>query len=243
LVGPVELREAVSARAAPEVGSRKGRTLLALLGARQGRVVAVDSIVEALWDSRRPRQPEAGVATLVSRLRARFGADTIVGGRAGYRLGAAVQVDLDEAVRLVTEAEVLLRRGEPALSLVAAECGLRLLDGGMVLADHPGAGWAEQARDRQAALLRLAQATIGEAALRLGEPGRACLMAEAAIAEDPLDEAAYRVLMRARAATGEPARAIRAYQRLRRALAAEFGTDPAPATQELYLAVLRGERT
>jgi DNA-binding SARP family transcriptional activator len=242
LVGPVELREAVPVRTAPDVGSRKARTLLALLGARQRRMVAVGSIVEALWDGRRPRRPEAGVATLVSRLRARFGADTIIGGRAGYRLGAAVQVDIDEAARLVAEAESLLREGEPALSVVAAERGLRLLDGGLVLADHPAADWAERARDRQTGLLRRAQVTISEVALRIGEPGQACVLAEAAIAEDPLDEAAYRVLMRACAATGEPARAIRAYQRLRRALGTEFGTDPAPATQELYLAVLRGER-
>lgn len=205
-------------------------------------MVAVDPIVEALWDDHRPRQPEAAVATLVSRLRARFGTDTIIGGRAGYWLGYAVQVDLNEAGRLIAEAESLLREGEPAHSVVAAEHGLRLLDGGLVLADHPAADWAERARDRQAGLLRLARSTIGEAALRTGEPGQACVMAEAAIAEDPLDEAAYRVLMRACAMTGEPARAIRAYQRLRNSLAVEFGTDPAPATQELYLAVLRGER-
>jgi DNA-binding SARP family transcriptional activator len=242
LVGPVELRDAVSVRTAPDTGSRKARTLLALLGARQGRMVAAHPIVEALWDGRRPRRPEAGVATLVSRLRARFGADTIIGGRAGYRLGATVQVDLDEAARLVDEAKSLLREGEPALSVVAAERGLRLLDGGLVLADHPDVDWVERARDRQAGLLRLSRAMIGEAALRTGEPDQACLVAEAAIAEDPLDEAAYRVLMRACATTGEPARAIRAYQRLRHALGTEFGTDPAPATQELYLAVLRGER-
>lgn len=240
-MGPVELREARSGTA-PDVGSRKARTLLALLGARQGRMVAVASIVDALWDARRPRRPEAGVATLVSRLRARFGADTIIGGRAGYRLGAVVQVDLDEATRLVAEAETLLRKGEPALSVVAAEHGLRLLDGGPVLADHPAADWAERARDRQAGLLRQARFTIGEAALRTGEPDQACVMAEAALAEDPLDEAAYRLLMRACATAGEPARAIRAYQRLRHALGTEFGTDPAPVTQALYLAILRGDR-
>jgi len=242
LVGAVELREAAPARPAPDVGSRKARTLLALLGARQGRMVAVDPIVEALWDGRLPRQPEAGVATLVSRLRARFGADTIIGGRAGYRLGAAVGVDLDDAATLVAQAESLLRKGEPALSMAAAERGLRSLDGGLVLADHPTADWAERARDRQAGLLRRARCTIGEAALRTGEPDRACAMAEASITEDPLDEAAYRVLMRARVTNEEPARAIRAYQRLRHALGTEFGTDPALSTQELYLTVLRGGR-
>lgn len=237
LVGVVEVRSSTQARAA---GSRKERSLLALLGTRHGRMVTVDEIVEVLWDGRRPRRPEANVATLVSRLRARFGADTVIGGRDGYRLGGTVRVDLEEAASLVAEAEALLRSGEPALCLVAASGALELLGRGPVLADHPTAGWADQARDRQAGLLRRARVALGEAALHTGEPGQAHVTAEAAIAADPLDEAAYRVLMRACATAGEPARAIRAYQRLRRVLAIELGTDPAPATHELYLAVLRG---
>lgn len=224
-----------------ETGSRKARTLLALLGTRHGRMVTVGEIVDALWDLRRPRRPEANVATLVSRLRARFGTTAITGGRAGYQLGATVQVDVDEAAALVTEAETLLREDEPALSAVAAERALDLLAGAPALADHPTAVWAEETRDRQTGLLRRARVTIGEAALHTGEPAQACLMAEAAIAADPLDEAAYRVLMRSWAATGEPSRAIRAYQRLRDILADELGTDPAPVTHDLYLAVLRGD--
>lgn len=204
-------------------------------------MVSTDEIVETLWEShRRPRSPEANVATHVSRLRARFGTDTIIGGRAGYRLGDTVQVDLDEAATLVTEAETLLRYGDPALCVIAAESGLALLGGGPALADHPSANWAEQARSRQTALLRRARITIGEATLQTGEPAQAHFMAETAIAADPLDEAAYRILMRACTTTGEPARAIRAYQRLRHALATELGTDPAPATHQLYLAALRG---
>jgi DNA-binding SARP family transcriptional activator len=238
LVGVVEMRS--QARTAFAAGSRKERTLLAFLGTRPGRVVAVDEIVEALWNGRRPRLPEANVATLVSRLRSRFGADTITGGRDGYRLGDTVLVDLEEAASLVTEAETLLRSSEPALGLIAASRALKLLGRGPVLVDHPADDWAEQARDRQAGLLRRARVSLGEAALHTGEPGQAHLTAEAAIAADPLDEAAYRVLMRACATVGEPARAIRAYQQLRRVLASELGTDPAPATHELYLAVLRG---
>lgn len=239
MVGVVEVHSPMHT-GTPAAGSRKERTLLALLGIRHGRMVAVDEIVEVLWADRRPRRPEANVATLVSRLRSRFGADTITGGRSGYRLSDAVRVDLDEAASLVEEAETLLRDGEPVLCVVAAEGALKLLDGGPVLADHPAADWAEQARDRQAGLVRRARVTLGEATLDTGDPVHAHLTAEAAIAADPLDEAAYRVLMRACAMAGEPARAIRAYQRLREVLATELGTDPATATHELYLAVLRG---
>ncbi len=231
-------------RPVQNVGSRKARTLLALLGTRQGRVVGVDTIVEALWNDPPPRRPEAGVATLVSRLRARFGAAAVVGGRAGYRLGETVGVDLHEAAELVAEAETLLRDGEASLCAVAAESGLALLDGGPALAEYSAElDWAERTRDMQARLLRRARVTVAEAALRTGEPERACPPAEAAIAADPLDEAACRLLMRACFALGEPAQALLAYERLRRTLAVELGTDPALATQELYFAVLREHHT
>jgi DNA-binding SARP family transcriptional activator len=47
--------------------------------------------------------------------------------------------------------------------------------------------------------------------------------------------------MRAYAASGEPARALHAYHQLRGFLADELGLDPAPATRELFVTILRGE--
>jgi DNA-binding SARP family transcriptional activator len=243
LVGPVEVREVAGERLSWDLGSRKARTLLAFLGIHNASTMAVDLIVEALWDGRRPRRPEAGVATLVSRLRARLGPRAIDGGHTGYRLGETVMVDLHEAAELVTEAETLLRQGEPSSSAVAAERGLGLLRGGPVLADQPASRWAVQARDLETKLLRRAWLALAEAALRMGEPERTRPLAENAIAADPLDEAAYRMLMRACFAAGEPAHAIMAYQHLHRTLAVELGTDPAPATQALYLAVLDERNT
>lgn len=149
------------------------------------------------------------------------------GARQAWDLGS-----LHEAAELITEAETLLRHGEPSSSAVAAERGLDLLRGGPA-----------QARDLETSLLRRAWVTLAEATLRLGEPERARPLAENAIAADPLDETAYRMLIRACFAAGEPAHAINAYQRLHRTLAVELGTDPAPATQELYLAVLAERNT
>jgi DNA-binding SARP family transcriptional activator len=222
----------------PRIGSRKARTLLALLGAYGGRMVTVDRAVQALWNGTAPQQPEANVATLVSRLRARFGPDMIIGGHGGYRLGSAIGIDLYDAATLVATAERGLRGGQPALSLQAAERAVRLLDGGPAMADYPNSDWVDQARATQDALLRRARHAAGESALDTAAPARAQLLAESAIAADPLDEAAYRVLMRACVATGEPARAMLAYQRLRTTLAAELGVDPTTTTQDLHLSIL-----
>ncbi|MFD1545765.1 ATP-binding protein, partial [Nonomuraea guangzhouensis] len=64
-----------------------------------------------------------------------------------------------------------------------------------------------------------------------------------AVAADPFDEAAQRLLMRAHGAAGEPARALLAYERLRDILAAELGTDPAAETRAVHLAILRERPT
>jgi DNA-binding SARP family transcriptional activator len=225
------------------VGSRKARTLLALLGARAGRVVTMDHVVDALWAGAPPRRPEANVATMVSRLRAVLGKEIVVGGRAGYRLGDRISVDLHEAAALSAAAEDCVRQGDARRGLPAAERAIELLDRGPALAEHPTAHWAETARTIQEALLRRARHTAAESALRADAPARAQLLAESALTADPLDEAAYRLFMRASMANGEPARAMVAFQRLRSTLAAEFGADPAPATSDLYVTILRTHAT
>jgi tetratricopeptide (TPR) repeat protein len=59
------------------------------------------------------------------------------------------------------------------------------------------------------------------------------------MAADELDEPAHRLYMSASAAGGEHARALLAYEALRERLSTELGTDPAPQTRELHLAILR----
>ena len=237
------LAVAVDGREVPahRLASRKGRTLLKLLLARRGAVVPAEVLVEALWGGRPPADPDANLATLVSRLRAVLGPDAIAGDRQGWRFvaGARVEVDLDEAERLAGEAEARLG-GEPALALAAAERALALGGRGPFLADEPDADWAMEARREAGRLTARARRLAWEAALAVGDPARALAHARAAAAADPLDEPAWRAVMRANAAAGEPAAALAAYERLRQTLASELGTDPSPESQALHLAVLRG---
>jgi hypothetical protein len=59
------------------------------------------------------------------------------------------------------------------------------------------------------------------------------------MAADPLDETAHRWYMSAAAAVGEQAKALAAYAALSERLGEQLGTDPAPQTRELHLAILR----
>jgi DNA-binding SARP family transcriptional activator/predicted ATPase len=223
-----------------EIGSRKSRTLLKLLAVERPGLVTVDRIVEVLWPDGRPAAPEQNVATMVSRLRAVLGAELIQGGRAGYRLaaGPGVVVDLDVAAGFCEQAEGKLGTAA-AVALAAAERAHELLAAGTAIGEEHYADWADPARDQVRELLRRVRLAAAEASLATGDPRRAAGYAEAAIAADPLDEAAHRWYMSASAAAGEQARALAAYEALRQRLGRELGADPAPQTRELHLAILR----
>ena len=90
LVGPFAVIRDGEVLPVTDVGSRKARTLLAVLALAGGRIVAADRIVAALWPDEPPRKPAENVATLISRIRAALGAGVVDGNRAGYRLGDGV---------------------------------------------------------------------------------------------------------------------------------------------------------
>ena len=223
-----------------EIGSRKSRTLLKLLAVERPALVPLDRIVDVLWPGERPTAPEQNIATLVSRLRAVLGTALIQGGRAGYRLvaGPGMVVDLDAAARFCDQAEGKLAAAA-AVALAAAERAHELLCAGTAIADEPYADWAYPAREQVRELLRRVRLTAAEAALATGKPRLAASFAEAAVAADPFDEAAHRWYMSASAAAGEPAKALAAYEALRQRLGDNLGTDPAPQTRDLHLAILR----
>jgi DNA-binding SARP family transcriptional activator/tetratricopeptide (TPR) repeat protein len=223
--------------------SRKARTLLKLLAVERARLVSVDRISDVLWAGDPPAEPAQHVATLVSRLRRVLGSDAIRGGRQGYQLARApaVMIDLDEAARLTSHAERELAM-VPAAAGTAAERAVEILSPGTALAEEPYAAWAEPAREELRGLLRRARHALAEASRATGDADLAARVAADAMADDPFDEGAHRLFMSACAAAGERAKALETYARLSHRLAEELGTDPAPETHDVYLAILRQRR-
>src|SRR3954447_25228944 len=205
LAGPLRVDRDGRALAPAEIGSRKGRALLRLLAARRGDVLTGAEIAAVLWPEDLPADPDAGVGPLVRRAvrgavpaslvggrRRVLGAGAVVGGRAGYRLGT-VETDVDRARRLLDDAE----RDPPALASAAARSAVRLLGDGEALSEEPDAVWTGPLRAEVVALRRRARHLLGRAALGTGDPDLAEDAARRALEEDPLDEAAVRLLMRA----------------------------------------------
>lgn len=244
LLGPFRVEAGGESVADGELGNRKARLLLKLLAVRRDRHVSMDTILDVLWGDEPPAKAVENVATLVSRLRTRLGSHTIDGGRAGYRLvlNPGTTVDIDDAERLVEEAEARLDASQPALAATAASQALELLGAGVALADETAAGeWLDEVRRETDRLLRRARVAGWRASATLGQHRRALALAEEAVAADSLDEEAHRAVILAYHRLGEPGEALAAYEQVRTVLVEELGADPGPETQALHLAVLRGD--
>ncbi|MBB6376845.1 DNA-binding SARP family transcriptional activator/tetratricopeptide (TPR) repeat protein [Pseudonocardia eucalypti] len=220
----------------------KARRVLAVLAERAGEFVSVATLIEALWDERPPEHADRNVAALISRLRRALGRDRIDGGAAGYRLvPESLGVDLREAVELVETAERELRYGNYALASTGAEQAAKRLAADVPLAGERDDPWVQQLRRTVARWLARARICWAGAALELGLPDVTVEEAGAVLRADPLDEQACRLVIRGHQRAGRSGAALIAYRQLQLAMSEQLGSDPSPATQAAYLAVLRSE--
>jgi DNA-binding SARP family transcriptional activator len=222
----------------------RAELLLKFLLAREGGFVDIDTVIDVLWTDAPPEHAERNVAVLVSRLRRVLGKHRIEGDCRGYRFSLVdgCWLDVAEADRLVLLAERELAERMYSLAMTSAEQAILILGADVALADTPEYGWVLELRERLRSQLRRARSAYRTAAEQLGADRLVIDLAARALAEDPLDEAACRASMRAYQRIGEPAEALRVYERLRQALAETLGTDPSRESQQTHLAVLRGHR-
>ena len=93
--------------------------------------------------------------------------------------------------------------------------------------------WLVDHQDRVRAAWADAMQALAQQLAAAGRHDEAAESLDALLARDPLREAAHRDLMRAHAARGEPARALRHYEALATLLKREVGAAPARETVAL----------
>src|SRR3954451_811274 len=223
-----------------DVPGRRLQTLLARLVAQAGQVVSVDALVEALWPDVLPDSPDAALQTQVFRLRKRLqlpGAPTLATREPGYCL------DLGDATVDALEFERAARAAigaEPTVVRAVLRDALSLWRG----AAYAGFEDVDPLRAEQMRLEEIhLQAIEAHAAalLACGEPNRAITELDAFVSVHPLRAEAHATLMRALAATGRDAEALRVFQAHREHLVEELGLDPSPRLRRLEAAILRGD--
>jgi LuxR family maltose regulon positive regulatory protein len=225
-------------------GRRKARALLACLICARGPVHrerlaewlwpelpsarALPAFHTALYELRRALEPglTRGVA---SRL--------VVTDGESYRLALSPHDELD--------AEALLRLARRPEAPEAPDAEIRRLEraralwGGEFLPEWPYADWARDLRRLLDAAYEDVLQDLGEALLAAGRPREAAGPFRALLLRDPEREAACRGAMRAHAAAGEPALALRQFHLLRAALRRGQGTEPTEETRALFSRILR----
>jgi predicted ATPase/DNA-binding SARP family transcriptional activator len=220
--------------AAPSLGSRSQRLVLAVLAARLGETVSADVLIDALWGDSPPRTAAQTLRTYVSRLRGVLG-DAVLIRPGGYALALSpLDVDAGRFEALVADAA----RARPESAAALLEEGLGLWRGGAFgdLADVE----AVRGAARRLEELRLAAAEDHAAALlRDGQAARAAAAAEELVVAHPLREGAWALLVEALVAADRAAEALRAYQRAAAALA-DAGLVPSGRLREAERLALEG---
>jgi predicted ATPase/DNA-binding SARP family transcriptional activator len=223
------------------LGAAKPRALLVRLLLDRNRPIPAERLVEDLWEGDPPRSAAQTLQTYVSQLRKAIGPERLLTHAGSYRL----LVDDEELD--VTQFETELSAGRAALRAGDARSAVDRLGHGLAhwrgpaLADAAGAAWAVTEAARLEELRLVATETVIEARLALGEHRDVIAVAEAAVAEHPLREPLWALLMTALYRDGRQADALRAFQRLRHALAEELGIDPSSELQDLEAKMLRQE--
>lgn len=218
----------------------KPRQLLAMLALHHRRTVSVDQLVDVLWPEHPPRSARANVHTYVSALRTRLGGDRIEQQPPGYRLRLAPD-ELDMArFDGCPELDEPAPGADPSTLAVHLDAQLALWRGDPV-EDLPASALWRPEVDRLVERWRtLRQRRAG---LRIDAGDRTAAIADlrALVAEDPLREDAWLLLVTALDATGRRAEALTAYANVRRLMATELGIEPGEPLRRLYRRLLAGQ--
>ncbi|MCP2246628.1 AfsR/SARP family transcriptional regulator [Lentzea aerocolonigenes] len=223
-----------------EVGHARQRCVLAVMALEANRVVTVDQLLDRVWSAQLPHQGRQVVRTYVSRLRRLLapGGVEIERRPGGYvLLTDPDNVDVHRFHRLVTQAraagdERAIGLFDQALALWSGEPFTGL--------ETPWLATVRAGLEREHLAARLDHVDV---ALRCGEHTRLLPELSTLAGENPLDERIAGQLVLALYRAGRQADALAHYQRTRRLLAEELGTDPGPQLRQLHQRILGADPT
>jgi DNA-binding SARP family transcriptional activator/tetratricopeptide (TPR) repeat protein len=227
------------------INAPKWRTVLAVLLLQSGQVVSTDRLITEVWADQPPDRATNLISVYVHRLRRRIGdpaGQVLVTHSPGYQLLATPDdIDALRFARLVAAGRKELAGGTPDQAAALLSGALGLWRGTRALADVPGsplvsaeASRLEEARVEAIELRIQADLGCGRQAEVVGELRRL-------LADHPLREGMWALLMRALLRSGRQAEALEAYAQARDVIAGELGVDPGAELRQLYEQMLRAD--
>ena len=244
VLGPLEVLQ--GDREPTTVPGAKERLLLGVLVAAAPAGVSTDRLLETLWAGEPPPTARKSLQAHVVRLRSALEPDRPRGSTGRYVVrrgpGYALSVERDAVDALAfgdltTRGRARLAAGDPAGALEQLTAAVRLWRG-EPYADWPDSPFADGERRRLTEVRSAAVGGVLEARLALGRHVEVVPELERLVAEEPLREAWWSLLMLALYRSGRQADALAAGRRARLLLADELGADPGPGLRTMEAAVL-----
>jgi DNA-binding SARP family transcriptional activator/WD40 repeat protein len=243
VIGPLEVRDGAGPITVP---GAKERMLLALLAAAAPTVVSVDRLAEELWDGEPPATARKSLQAHVVRLRSALeparpkgsSGRFVVRRGAGYALAVEREaLDTLHFVDLAVRGRARLTAGDPHESEHLLRDAVALWRG-EPYADWPDAPFAVAERRRLREVRSAAVTALLEARLAAGRHAEIVPELHRLVAEEPMREEWWRLLMLALYRAGRQAEALAAARRVRALRIEELGAEPGPALRQLEAAIL-----
>ena len=223
---------------------RQGRLAFAYLVGEHLRAVSRDELAEELWLGGVPPSWERSLSALISKLRALLASagipDVALTGSFGHYqllLPADVWIDVEAASEAIDRAESALRGDKPREAWGWAHVAYQISRRPFLMGEE--GPWVTLKRSELRDVLVRAHECLSEPGIWGTELAYAVKHAKEAVAIEPFRETSYQLLMRAHAAVGNRAEALRVYERCRSLLSEELGVPPSPRTEAVYLEILR----
>jgi DNA-binding SARP family transcriptional activator len=248
LTGRISIEQGSELITERDLAGRQGRLAFTFLATEHHHAVSRDQLVCAVWGDDPPRETDAALNAIVSKLRTSFkraGPGTSSGLLGIEARSSAVQmilppetwIDTEAAANATDKAEGALRTGRPLSAWGDANVGVSITRRPFLVDEE--APWIEAKRTKLRSLLARSLQALSQVSSSQGDPELALQYAAEIIEVEPFRETGYRNLMRLHSQMGNRAEALRVFGKCRALLREELGADPSQETQALFLEILR----
>jgi DNA-binding SARP family transcriptional activator len=241
ILGPLEV---LSTEGWTAIGAPKWRSLLACLLVRPGQLVPTDVLIDEIWGDNPPHTANNLVSIYVHRLRKVIN-DTegrvLVYRAPGYLLRLSPSdLDMQEFESRAADGRAALAEGDPRKAAALLGDALELWRGPL-LADVPRTALlATQADRAQESRITATELRI-DADLACGRAAQVVAELRGLVAEHPMRERLWLLLMRALEEAGRRAEALAVFAQAQEVIADELGVDPGAELQAFHRELLAAD--